>query len=77
MTKRIGHKWSGKVLASLYLWTYISSWVTMVVYRGNCSNFCFKGVFWPKAENWGKCLILFVTVLFIGENGYVNLRYLT
>ena len=40
----------------------------MVAYGGNWSNF-FRGVCGPKANNSGKCLILFVTVLFMGENG--------
>ena len=34
--------------------------------RKKC-HFCFKDICGPKANNWGMCLILFVTVLFIGE----------
>ena len=30
-------------------------------------NFSFKSIFGPKANNLGKCLILFVTILFIGD----------
>ena len=41
----------------------------MVVYGKNWSNFYFNGVFGPKANNWEKFSILFVTVLFMGENG--------
>ena len=34
--------------------------------RKSC-NFCFKVICGPRVNNSGKCLILFVTVLFIGE----------
>ena len=30
-------------------------------------NFSFKSIFGPKANNLGKCLILLVTILFIGD----------
>ena len=42
----------------------------MFVYGGNWSSFCFDGVCGPKVNNGGKCLTLFVTVLFMEENGY-------
>ena len=29
--------------------------------------FCFKGICGPKANNFGKCLLLLVTLFFIGK----------
>ena len=52
-----------ELLACLYLQTYRSSLVLMIIYW---CNFSFKGISGAKANNWRKCLILFVTVLFIG-----------
>ena len=52
-----------ELLACLYLQTYRSSLVLMIIYW---CNFSFRGISGAKANNWGKCLILFVTALFIG-----------
>ena len=38
----------------------------MVCYERNWCYFSFKGIFWSRVNNWGKCLNLFA-VLFIGE----------
>ena len=41
--------------------------VLMFHYGRKWCHFCFSGIYGPKANNLGKCMILFVTVLFIGE----------
>ena len=45
----------------------ISSLMIMVDQGGKWWHFCFKTICGPVANSWGKCLILFETVLFIGE----------
>ena len=39
----------------------------MVVYGRKWCHFGFKNICGPKEYNCGKCLVLFVMVLFIGE----------
>ena len=43
------------------------SLVLIVDYGRKWCHFSFKGICGPKANNWGKCLILFVTALLIVE----------
>ena len=56
-----------QILASLYLKMYISNLVLLVEHGGKWWHFCFMGICWPKANKWGKSLILFVTVFSIGK----------
>ena len=46
-----------------------------VDYGGKKFYFCFKDICGLKASNWGTCLILFVTVLFI-EKEWSHLIYM-
>ena len=39
----------------------------MADYGRRWCHVSFKDICGPKANNWGKCLILFVTILFIVE----------
>ena len=50
---------------------FIISLVLIVDYGIKWCHFSFKGICGLKANNWGKCLILFVTALLkIGYNDF-------
>ena len=46
---------------------YIASLMHTVDHEKKWYHFRFKGICGPKANDRGKCLVLFVTVSFIGE----------
>ena len=67
VTKQITYNRPLKISSSLYSQTYIFSLVvTIDQKRKQCHPF-FKALCDLKASNCGKCLIFFVTVLFIRE----------
>lgn len=39
----------------------------MVDHGRKWCDFCFKAIYGSEANNWGKCLILFLTVILIKE----------
>ena len=50
---------------------FIISSVLTVDYGRKWCHFSFKAICGPKANNWEKCLILFVTALFkIGQHSF-------
>ena len=76
MTKHIGHIRPLEIWVSEYLYTYLSSLILMVNQEGMSRHFLFEDISGPKANNWGKCLILFVKVLFIWEEWLSPLTFL-